>query len=156
MNITPQTPRPQPPRNQRGSRLSWLFFLLILARPLWGIIRSLVGPQVTNQQIWLVLGGVVLAGVVVMLITRGASRFGSGDQSLSMPNQPVRDYRPPTGRGRDMTWTAPRPGSYQGQTPRFEPMITGKVVLVGLILAVVLIAGLAIIMAGMLATGVTP
>ncbi|HZG69410.1 MAG TPA: hypothetical protein VEZ12_21940, partial [Herpetosiphonaceae bacterium] len=74
MNITSNTPRPQPPRNQRGSRLSWLFFLLILARPLWGIARSLVGPQVTNQQLALLIGGVVLAGIVVTLITRGAGR----------------------------------------------------------------------------------
>lgn len=143
MNITPQTPRPRPPRNQRGSRLSWLFFLLILARPLWGIVRSLVGPQVTNQQLGLVIGGVVLAGVVVMLITRGASRFGSGDQALSMPNQPVRDFRPQAGR--DMTWTAPPPSSYQGQTPHFEPVITGNVVLVGVILAAVIAGGLALI-----------
>lgn len=142
MNITPQTPRPRPPRNQRGSRLSWLFFLLILARPLWGIIRSLVGPQVTNQQLALAIGGVVLAGIVVMLITRGASRFGSGDQTLSMPSQPVRDFRPPTGR--NVTWTAPRPG-YQGQAPRFEPVITSQVVLVGMVLGAVIAGGLALI-----------
>jgi hypothetical protein len=143
MQITSQTPQPRPPRGQRGSRLSWLFFLLILARPLWGIIRSLVGPQVTNTQLALVIGGVVLAGVVVMLITRGAAAASSRDRTLPIPGQPAPSFRPPADRG--TTWMPPRTRPYQSQAPRFEPIITANVVLVGIIMAVLITATLALI-----------
>lgn len=143
MNITSQTPQPQRPRGQRGNRWSWLFFLLILARPLWGIVRSLVGPQISNQQIALVIGGAVVAGVAVMFITRSASRITTREQSQSAPIPTARTYRPATGR--NATWTPPQASSYQGQTPRFEPMITGKVVLVGIILAALIGGGIVLI-----------
>ena len=148
MNITSNTPRPQPPRNQRGSRLSWLFFLLILARPLWGIARSLVGPQVTNQQLALLIGGVVLAGIVVTLITRGAGRASSrGDQSLPVPNQPARDFRPQVGRA--TSWNPPRtPKAYTMDPPRFEPVITPKLVRGGCVLATIITGGSALIWLG--------
>jgi hypothetical protein len=78
-----------------------------------------------------------------MLITRGAARAASRDQTLSIPMPRAQDYRPPMAPS--TTWSAPRPGTYQGQGPRFEPIITGTVVLVGLILAAIIGGGLALI-----------
>lgn len=157
MNITPQTPQPKPPRNQRGSRWSWLF-LLILARPLWGIIRSAVGPQVSSQQLALVIGGVVLAGVIVMFFTSVATRSTSREQAPSMQSSPAPNYRPPAAGPSMPSTTPPRygtnpslgkpplpPSTPFGQAPRFEPIITGKVVLIGAVLAVVIVAALGVI-----------
>ncbi len=150
MNFTANT-RPRGPKRERGGNLSWLFFLLILARPLWGIVRSLVGPQISNQQIWLMIGGVLVIGAVVALIARNAG--GSAEQSrLPTPSatggsslpRPATTNRPTI----PMEW---RPGSaagYPSRPPQFEPVITGKVLLAGLVLALLIGGALALVILG--------
>src|SRR5919199_6616980 len=141
MNITSNTPRPKPTGNQRSGCITWIFLLLLLSVPgrniLVAILHS-VAPQISSSQLWLILGGIVALGVVVTSITRAAR------------NRPV-DTRLPTGPG--SSTQTPRPGGtpirppqppqvpsssvpgYPTGAPRFEPIITGKVIVAGVVLA---------------------
>ncbi len=131
MNITANTPRPKPPRRERRSPLTWIFFLLILARPVWGILRSTIGPQVSDTQLWIMVVGVVALGFVALLVSRAAGDRRV-DPRLPTPVEPVRPVQPSQ---------IPMSGQsgYPAGPPRFEPIITGKVALAGLMLAAVVV-----------------
>jgi|GEM_PF-7050221 len=150
MNFTANT-RPPAPKRERGGNLSWIFFLLILARPLWGIVRSLVGPQISNQQIWLMIGGVLVVSAVVALIARNAG--GRAEQSrLPTPSATGGSSLPfPPATNRPAMPGEWRPGSssgYPSRPPQFEPMLTGKVLLAGLVLALLIGGALALVILG--------
>ena len=136
MNFTAQTPQPKQPKRAVRNYVSWIIFLLILARPLWGILRSLVPPGISGEQILMIVAGVVALGAVVVIAAR------------------VRDSRPatsqlPTSYGAPQSTLPkmPRPaGGTMSRPPTFEPVITGTVILVGFVVALVIGGGIALIL----------
>ena len=132
MNITANTPRPKPPKRERRSSLTWIFFLLILARPLWGILRSTIGAQISDTQLWILVVGVVALGFVGLLATRGVGNRGADARLPTRiePAQPLNPSRLPGGVR----------SSYPLGPPRYEPIITGKVALAGFVLAALMVA----------------
>lgn len=126
MSISPNAPRPDPPPRQPKGNLSWIFFLLILARPLWGILRSAVGPQLSNTQLWIVVIGVLALAALVLLAPRALNRGPSVTRlPTSAPSVPPR--RPPALPQHPALDASLRP-------PHYEPIITGKVMLAGVLL----------------------
>ena len=127
MSITANSSRPKPPRPERRSNLTWIFFLLILARPLWGILRSTVGAHVSNAQLWIIVVGVITLGLVGLLVSRAMDGRSSAPRlpAGAAPTRPLKPINIPT----------PTTSTYPAGPPRFEPIITGKVVLAGFALA---------------------
>ena len=144
MSITANSPQPKPPRRGQQSILSWVVFLLIFARPLWGILRSIIGPEVSDTQIWIMVAGITGLGIMVLFLSR-AMRSGPANTSLPprmevpRPVQPMQRVEPPVPAA-DAQRRAPPIQDYPLQPPRFEPIITGKVVVAGIVLAMVMIA----------------
>lgn len=129
MPIVPgNEPTPQR-RRSGGFGLGWIVWLAILGPTLYRLARNAVGGRLTDQQFLIIAGG--LAGLFIMiLIVRWVNNTRTGG-STSLPT----GYQPPRQmQGRLPTPPQPRPASLP-EAPRFEPMVTGKVVLAGLILA---------------------
>jgi hypothetical protein len=151
MNITSNTPRPKPTGNQRSGCITWIFLLLILLVPARNILPAIlhtVAPQMSTGQLWLILGGIAALGVVVTSIAR-AVRNRPVDTQLPTALGP--DARSPLPGGTQIRPSRPQipsssvPG-YSAGPPRFEPIITGKVVVAGFVLAALLAgAGLLLI-----------
>ena len=144
MPITANSRQPKPPRRTQQSILSWIFFLLIFARPFWGILRSMIGPEVSDTPIWIMVAGITGLGIRVLFLLR-AMRGGPANTSLPprmelpRPVQPMQRVEP-LGPSADAQRRAPPIRDYPLQPPRFEPIITGKVVVAGIVLAMVMIA----------------
>jgi hypothetical protein len=137
MNFTAQTPQPKQPKPAGRNYVSWIIFLLILARPLWGILRSLVPPGISSAQVLMIVAGVIALGVVAVI----AARVRDGRPASS--RLPTPSYAPPQATRPTM----PRPaGGAMSRPPTFEPVITGTVVLVGFVVALVIGGGIALIL----------
>ena len=137
MNFTAQTPQPKQPKPAGRNYVSWIIFLLILARPLWGILRSLVPPGISSAQVLMIVAGVLALGVVVVI----AARVRDGRPASA--RLPTTAYAPP----QSTRTTLPRPGGgTMSRPPTFEPVITGTVILVGLVVALVIGSGIALIL----------
>jgi hypothetical protein len=119
----PIVPGNEPPRRrQRGSALGWLLPLLIFGPTIYNVVRNNLGINVSNQQALIVVGGIV--GLVALaVIVQRVNRLREGN-TTTLPTS----YTPPHGK------------PYVPSAPRFEPIVTGKVVLAGFVLAL-LIAG---------------
>jgi hypothetical protein len=150
MNLTANTPRPKPAKGQGPGCGTWVFLLLILAAPLRNILRIVLGPGVSDAAIWLILGGVVVLAGLVTVVSRAASnRSGGGPRlptgpsgpSLPMGGSPAQPLQLPS-------MTSSTPAGYPAGPPRFEPIITGKVVLAGVVLAAIFAAAFALIWFG--------
>lgn len=150
MTVTPRTPQSKQPKKEGRNYISWIIFLLILARPLWGIVRSITPPTINSQQILMIVAGVVALGVVTVIALRARDSRPPTPRSLTSYEQPRSNpksptlYSPPSStlptQPRQMSSTLPR-------TPTFEPAITGTVVLVGIVLGAAIAGGIALIMA---------
>lgn len=139
VSMTPRTPQPQQPKKKGTNWVSWIIFLLILARPLWGVIRSIAPPSISSQQILMVVGGVVALGVVLVI----AARVRDGSLPSSQPSiyQPSPSsqpsiYQQPSTPQSPTPYRPPR--STISGAPTFEPIITGTVVLVGIVVAAII------------------
>ena len=126
MSISAQSPQPRQPQQKRGINLSWIVFLLILARPLWGIVRSIVPPQIANNDLIAVVVGVIVLSAFVFAVAR-LGRGRGGDTRLPTGSEPSRPAAPT----RVGTW---EPAALPSKAPQFEPIITGKVALAGVVL----------------------
>ena len=137
MNFTAQTPQPKQPKPAGRNYVSWIIFLLILARPLWGILRSLVPTGISSAQVLMIVAGVIALGVVVVIAARVR------DSRPASSPLPTTSYAPP----RSTLPAMPRPtGSAMSRPPTFEPVITGTVILVGFVVALVIGGGIALIL----------
>lgn len=142
MNITANTPRPKSPKRQGPNIVSWIFFLMLALGPLRGIVRSLLPAWISDSQLLIMVLGVFALAVMVSLVARAfagrsdAPRVptipgssGPRPQMSAPPRQRLEPARLPSSRS---------PSGYPGP-PRFEPIITGKVLLAGFVVAVLLI-----------------
>ena len=152
MNVTSNTPRPKPTGNQRSGCITWIFLLLLLSVPgrniLVAILHS-VAPQISSSQLWLILGGIVALGVVVTSITRAVQNRPVDTQLPTGPRPTAQTPQPgrmPTGPSQPPQIPSSSIPSYPTGAPRFEPIITGKVVIAGLVLAALFVgAGLLLV-----------
>lgn len=123
---------PQPKRSS-GLGCGWLLPLLILAPTIARLVRQSTAGWLTDQQLLILVGGLtVLIAFGVMIQWANRANRGSTNlpqapvskapisASLQQPRTPSNDMLPPP--------------------PRFEPIITGKVLLVGVLLGGLLIA----------------
>lgn len=122
---------PKSAKKSSGFPFGLIVFLVVFGRPIYNVVRSATRGIVTDQQLMIVAGGAVALVALVVIVQRvNQSRQGS------TPYTPT--YTPssnPTASLRQYT----TPGEARlPSAPRFEPIITGKVVLAGLILAVLL------------------
>lgn len=156
MNFTANTPPPPAPKRERGSVWSWLIFLLILARPLWGIVRSLAPSQVSNSQLWLLIGApIALAVGFLVLMSVARARNSSSTARLPIPTAPPQPMRPQQSaqpqssmRPQQPMQSAPWAPVQRPQAPRFEPVITGRLALVGFVLAALIAGAITLIWIG--------
>jgi hypothetical protein len=148
MPITTNSSRPTPPKRQRANIWSWLIFLLILARPLYGVLRSVIPAQVSAIQIVAVAAGVIVLGLMFSLVLNTARQRASDTwrptpSPQSTWDRPVMtasrssNASPPLLRSNSPTPRIPAGG------PRFEPVVTGKVIVAGIITAGVIAAAIA-------------
>lgn len=137
MNITANTPRPKPTKNQRPGCITWIFLLLILLGPGRGILAALfqiVAPRVSGGLLWSIIGGIVVVGALVAVISRAATNRTTDTRLPTGPGAAT-DRRQRGGAPAPLPGPAQLPGGTQSGPPRFEPIITGKVVVAGFVLA---------------------
>ncbi|CAA9255340.1 MAG: hypothetical protein AVDCRST_MAG26-2073 [uncultured Chloroflexia bacterium] len=139
MPITGQTPQPGKQEPRRSPNLSWIIFLLILARPIWTMVRSIIPPQVANNDIFAVVVGVLVLGVFFFTVAR-LGRGRNADTRLPTGPRQVRSSTTPRA-------SVPRPVLPAGG-PRFEPIITGKVMFAGVVLLAIFAAVFLLLVTG--------
>jgi hypothetical protein len=150
MNVMANTPRPKPAKGQGPGCGTWVFLLLILAGPVRNILGIVLGPGVSNTDTWLIFGGVVVLAGLVTVVSRAASnRSGGGARLPTGPSGPSLPMGGSPARPRQLPpMTSSAPAGYPAGPPRFEPIITGKVVLAGVVLAAIFAAAFALIWIG--------
>lgn len=124
MNVTANTPQPKPSRGQSSGCGTWIFLLIMLAGPGRSIVLALLGPHANNPRVLAIGAAVVIFAVAIALASRAAaSTRRAGPQMPTLPGPPVRGATP----------IGPRE-PYRGGAPRFEPIITGTLVITGMVL----------------------
>lgn len=130
-------------KESKGFPFGLIVFLVVFGRPIYNLVRSLTRGIVTDQQLMIVAGGVVALVALAVIVQRvNQSRQGSTPYSpTSMtPTNPQTSL--PTSNPTASLQQYTRPGDARlPSAPRFEPIITGKVVLAGLLLALLLFGG---------------
>ncbi|HEX6291008.1 MAG TPA: hypothetical protein VFZ66_17615 [Herpetosiphonaceae bacterium] len=120
---------PKPAKESKGSGCGWLIFLLVFFwRPLYNMIRSVVNGRISDQQLLIIVGGVV-ALVVLALIVQRVNRSRQGSAASLPPS-----YTPPSTLAKSYRQLQVPSEPFMPSAPRFEPIITGKVVLAGIML----------------------
>lgn len=122
---------PKATKKSGGFPFGLIVFLVVFGRPIYNLVRSLTQGIVTDQQLMIVAGGAVALVALAVIVQRvNQSRQGSSPYAPSSlpPSSPAASLQ---------QYTTPGDARLPS-TPRFEPIITGKVVLAGLILALIL------------------
>ncbi len=115
----PLTPNNQGQRPRR-SGWGWLVPLLIAGPTIINLVRRQTTGVLTDEQLLMIVAGV---GALVVLVVVGRRAWQS---NAAVPRSP--------------TYT-PQQSSTLPQAPRYEPMVTGKVLLAGLVLGVLFAGG---------------
>jgi len=116
----PLTPNNQPRPTKRSGGWGWLVPLLIAAPTIINLVRRQTEDVLTDAQLLMIVAGV---GALIVLVVVGRRAWQS---NAAVPRSP--------------TYT-PQQSSALPQAPRFEPIITGKVLLAGLVLGVLFAGG---------------
>jgi hypothetical protein len=123
---------PQSAKNRGGSIIGWIVFLLVFGRPLYNVVRSLTTGIVTDQQLMIIAGG-ALALIALAVIVQRVNRSRQDSTPTLSSSYPV-----PSNPAASLQQYMQPSDVKLPQTPRFEPIITAKVVLAGLLLALLL------------------
>jgi len=143
----------EPEKQDGGRGIWWLLPILFFASgPIASLLRQTTGWNVSQLQI--ILGGALLLAAVWLLWPN--FRGGRGTTAPGAPTSAPLPARLPVSQAPSRSPAAPSsmPGAVQlgrprQQAPRFEPYVTGKVVLAGFVLLLLFGAvGLAIVMMG--------
>lgn len=116
----PLTPNNEQRPTKRSGGWGWLVPLLIAAPTIINLVRSRTAGMLTDAQLLIIAAGVA---VLVVLVVVGRRTWQS---NAAAPRTPT--YNPQQSAGTP-------------QAPRFEPIITGKVMLAGLVLGVLFALG---------------
>ncbi len=145
----------EPEKHESGRGIWWLLpILLIASGPIASMVQQATGWNVSQLQV-ILAGGLLLAAVWLLWPN---FRGGRGSAAPGIPTPPTLPARLPTPSTPSRSPAAPR--SIGGSTqlgrpieipaPKFEPYVTGKVVLAGCVLLVLFGAvGLALVLAGL-------
>ncbi len=117
MPLTPNNPQQQP---RRSGGWGWLVPLLIAAPTIINLVRRQAEGVLTDDQLLMIAAGV---GALIVLVVMGRRLW---QNNASVPRSP--------------TYT-PQQSSTLPQAPRYEPIITGKILLAGLVLGVLFAGG---------------
>lgn len=119
-----------------------IVFLLIFGGQIYNVVRGLTRGILTDQQLMIAAGGVVALVVLTVIVQRvNQSRQGSSPYTTpSMPMNTPTSLTPTNPTASLQQYTTPGDARLPS-APRFEPIITGKVVLAGLLLALLLFGG---------------
>lgn len=151
------------PRNpQRGgsARLGWIVPLLIFGPTIYRAVRNMVAGRLTDQQLLIAGAGLILLVILVVIVRRVNSARDNASSRLPTSYQPPKSVgtappvvrtptpkesppsNPPTSAGAYPMLSSDK---YVTRAPQFEPIITGKVVLAGVVLAA-LLSGLGLLL----------
>ncbi len=124
--------KPQPKRSG-GIGWGWLLPLLILGPTIARFVRQSTAGWLTDQQLLIIVGGLAILIAFGIMIHRvnHAERGGT-----SLPQPPV----PKAPTSASLQQLRKPSNDSLPPSPRFEPIITGKVLLVGVLLGGLLIA----------------
>jgi cytochrome b561 len=117
MPLTPNNPGQQP---KRSGGWGWLVPLLIAAPTIINLVRSRTTGILTDEQLLMIAAGV---GTLIVLVVVGRRAWQS---NVAVPPSPTYN---------------PQQSSALPQAPRYEPILTGKVLLAGLVLGVLFAGG---------------
>lgn len=109
MSLTPNDEPRGPRRSSAG--WGWLVPLLLIAPTLIREVQRRTAGTLTNDQLFIIVAGI---GALIVLVLVGQRAWSNN----AAPPQPP-------------TYDATYRSSYIPQAPRFEPILTGKVVLAG-------------------------
>ncbi len=119
MPLTPN--QEQRPTKRSGGGWGWLVPALIAAPTIINLVRNRARGILTDEQLVMIAAGVVALVVLVVVSRRVWQR------NADVPRTPT--YNPPQSAG-------------VSQAPRFEPIVTGKVMLAGLVLGALFALGI--------------
>lgn len=127
---------PTPRKKGRGIGLGWIWLLIVLARPIYEFVRSFLstmgGGSLSSEQLLIIGGGLVALLILGAIVIRVNRMRESTTTSLPTTYQPQQTpASSPSGPPRSATAGQP----FLPPTPRFEPIVTGKVFLAGVLLA---------------------
>lgn len=143
---------PPPEPKQRSGLPGWIVPLIIFGPVIYNFARSATRGLLTDQQL-LIAGGGLLGLAALVAIARRVSQSRSGS-AASLPTS----YTPPSTPARELNgYTSSMPSApsqyrpqldkpYVPQPPRFEPIITGKVFLAGVVLAALMLGAGALLL----------
>ncbi len=134
----------QPQRRAGGATLGWIIPLIIFGPTIYRVIRNASAGLLTDQQLAVAAGGAVAFGVMVWVIQRVNRARASNPARLPTAYELPKAAVPPTSQAGGPSIDQ----AYVPQSPRYEPIITGKVVLAGVVLAA-LMAGLGLLLAAL-------
>jgi hypothetical protein len=113
----------------------WIVFLLVFGRPIYNVVRSLTNGILTDQQLMIIAGGAVALIALTAIVQRVNRARQDGAPTLST------SYTTPSNPAASLQQYMQASDSKLPSAPRFEPIITGKLVLAGFILALLLFGG---------------
>lgn len=121
MSLSPQH-EPRRPRSSGG--LGWLIPLLLIAPPIIREVQRRTAGVLTNEQLLMIVAGV---GALIVL---GVVARRTWTSTTSQPS----------------TYDVTKRPSYTPQPPKFEPIVTGKLMLAGLGLGVLFALGVVVML----------
>lgn len=140
MPIVPGNEPRQTPKSGGSINLGWILPLLIFGPTLYRFVRNSVGNRLTDQQI-LIIGGGLVGLVVLAVIVQRVNRMRN-DTASSLPTS----YLPAASQlPGNVAPRVQRPEWKTPAAPKYEPMVTGKVMLAGVVLAA-LMGGLGLLL----------
>jgi hypothetical protein len=124
----------QPPKQRRrsGPSIGWIVPLLIFGPTLYNLARRSLAGRFTDQQL-ILLGGALAVLVAFIAIGRWLSNQRRSDGPALPPG-----YQPSPPKEPRSSLPRPASPSYTPQAPRFEPIVTGKVIIAGAVLALLM------------------
>ncbi len=123
----------QPEKKSSGAGCGWVVMLLVfLWRPLYTMIRDFTNGRFSDDQLVMIVGGIFGLIVLAALVQRVNRMRASNTAGWPTP------YTPPSPLSSNPRQLRSPGEQYLPAGPRFEPIITGKVILAGLILALLL------------------
>ncbi len=123
------------PQTKRSSGIGcgWILPLLILGPTIARFVRQSTAGWLTDQQLLIIVGGLTVL-IVFGIMIRRASHAARGDTTLPQPVMP----KAPSSAS--LQQLHKQSSSSLPPSPRFEPIITGKVLLAGVLFGGLLVA----------------
>ena len=141
-----------------SSAIGWLIFILVVAgTPLLNMLRSALAGIVNlpANLMPMLIGGLVALSILVSVVrSLGGSRRSQSDTQLPTTTAPMPPFAGPAAPRMPPSTVMPQAYSPTGReqrlpsAPRFEPVINPKILAIGIVGGLLLLAGAALLLAG--------